>query len=166
MHKNYYSDATQSETDELIRLLKDKAYRLLARREYSAFELRQKLTNLAPAAICTEILDELIQQGMQSDTRFAEMLCRSRFNSGKGPVMLEHELSKHNIAADLIERAMAVYRGRWAESAAQVRMRKFGEKPPANFTEWAKQARFLQQRGFTSAHIGQFDNHIDNSIVK
>ncbi len=156
MNKNYYSESSQSETGELIRLLKNKAHRLLARREYSVFELRQKLENLAPSPVCTQILDGLVQQGMQSDTRFAEMLCRSRFNGGKGPVMLRYELNEHKIDPDLIERALAVYQGQWAESAAQVRIRKFGEKPPENFEEWAMQARFLQQRGFTSAQIGQF----------
>ncbi|WP_423907425.1 regulatory protein RecX [Candidatus Spongiihabitans sp.] len=160
MNKNYYSESSRSETDELIRRLKDKAYRLLARREYSAFELRQKFENLAPASICTQILEDLIQQGMQSDARFAEMLCRSRFNGGKGPVMLRHELNEHKIDPDLIERALAVYQDQWTESAARVRIRKFGEKPPANLEEWAKQDRFLQQRGFFSAQIDQFENAI------
>lgn len=155
MNKNY-SESAQSEIDALIELLEDKAYRLLTRREYSVFELRQKLENLAPSHLCTQILDCLIQQGKQSDTRFAEMLCRSRFNGGKGPVMLKHELTEHQIDPDLIERTMAVYQNQWTESAAQVRIRKFGEKLPASFEELSKQARFLQQRGFTSAQISQF----------
>lgn len=145
-----------AETDRLIGLLKDKAYQLLARREYSAFELRQKLKNLAPSDIVAQVLDALIGQDMQSDRRFAEMLCRSRFNAGKGPVLLKHELNEHNIAADLIENVMAVYDYQWTTSAQQVRIHKFGEQPPTNFKAWAKQARFLQQRGFTSAQIGRF----------
>lgn len=138
--------------------LKNKAYRLLARREYSAFELRQKLKNLAASDIVDQVLDEFVGQDMQSDTRFAEMLCRSRFNAGKGPVLLKHELDEHKIDPDLIENMMAVYDHQWITSAQQVRIRKFGEQPPTNFKAWAKQARFLQQRGFTAAQIGRFED--------
>ncbi len=139
-------------------MLKDKACQLLARREYSAFELRQKFKALAPDAIIMQVLGDLIQQGMQSDKRFAEMLVRARFNAGKGPAILKHELDKHHIDTDLIDSAMAVYQHQWGALAEQVRIKKFGEQSPTNFKEWAKQARFLQSRGFTSTQIGQF-NH-------
>ncbi|WP_424946571.1 regulatory protein RecX [Candidatus Spongiihabitans sp.] len=163
-YSDNYSESSQSQTDELIRLLKDQACRLLARREYSAFELRQKFAQLVPPPIRAQILDDLLdnmlddlmRRGMQSDARFAEMLCRSRFNGGKGPVRLKHELNKHNINPDLIERAMAVYQGQWAASAAQVRRRKFGDHAPASYAEWARQARFLQQRGFTAEQIESY----------
>ncbi len=154
-------DCTQVETERLAGLLKNKAYQLLARREYSVFELQQKFKHRAPADMVDQVLNTLIQQGAQSDSRFAEMLSRSRFNAGKGPVLLKHELDKHKIDPDLIETVMAVYQQQWLESAKQVRQRKFGSAPPANFKEWAKQARFLQQRGFTSAQIGQFEAIVD-----
>ena len=151
--------ATPSDEDcSLISLLEAKAYQLLARREYSVFELRRKFNALAPGHIATQVLNELIQQGMQSDKRFAEMLVRARFNAGKGPAILKHELDKHHIDTDLIDSAMAVYQHQWGALAEQVRIKKFGEQPPTNFKEWAKQARFLQSRGFTSTQIGQF-NH-------
>ncbi len=160
MNKTDCSASTwsQAETDRFIGILKEKAYRLLARREYSAFELWQKFENRAPSDIAAQVLDELVQQDMQSDRRFAEMLCRSRFNAGKGPVLLKHELDKHQIDADLIEAVMADYQHQWATSAQQVRIKKFGEQPPTNFKEWTKQARFLQQRGFTAEQIGHFNN--------
>ena len=41
--------------------------------------------------------------------------------------------------------------------AARVRTSKFGSQPPSSYREWAKQARFLQQRGFTAEQIGSFD---------
>jgi len=147
----------QSTEDELSAVVKDKAYQLLARREYSVCEMRQKFKALAPSHICDRAIAELIDQGEQSDKRFAEMLGRSRFNAGKGPVKLEYELNQHRIDPVIIETIMDTYNELWVESANQVRLKKFGDKPPVNFSEWARQARFLQQRGFTSEHIGHFE---------
>ncbi len=162
MNKEDYNQSSQSTEKELIAVLKDKAYRLLARREYSVCELRQKLKVLAQPHICDQVLAEFIDQGEQSDRRFAEMLGRSRFNAGKGPVKLKHELNEHKIDPLIIETIMDDYSERWVESAHLVRIKKFGETPPENFSEWARQARFLQQRGFTSAHIGQFEKPVND----
>jgi regulatory protein len=151
-------DQTDFPDHEIVQKLRNKAFQLLARREYSQHELRQKFKHLAPDSICEEFLIELVEQGAQSDSRFADMLCRSRFNGGKGPVKLNHELNQHQIDLLVIEQAMSKYADRWSMSAETVRTRKFGEKRPKNYTEWAKQAKFLQQRGFTIEHIGQFSD--------
>jgi regulatory protein len=158
LNKEDYNQSSPSTENELIAVLKDKAYRLLARREYSVYELRQKFKTLAQPHICDQVLAEMVDQGVQSDRRFAEMLGRSRFNAGKGPVKLKHELNEHKIDSLIIESIMDEYSELWTESAKLVRLKKFGETPPANFNEWAKQARFLQQRGFTPEHIGNFES--------
>ena len=162
MNKEDYNQSSQSTESELIAVLKDKAYRLLARREYSVCELRQKFKVQAPSHICDQVLAELIDQGEQSDRRFAEMLGRSRFNAGKGPVKLKHELNEHKINPAIIETIMDDYNESWVESANLVRLKKFGETPPASFKEWARQSRFLQQRGFTSEHIGNYERPAKN----
>ena len=41
----------------------------------------------------------------------------------------------------------------WAALARQVRQGRFGARPPADWREKARQARFLQYRGFSSDHI-------------
>lgn len=152
------TDSDKPDAETLIPTLRDKAFQLLARREYSARELRQKFQALAPASICDRVLVELTDEDAQSDWRFAEMLCRSRFNAGKGPVKLIHELKSHEISSEVIDAAMAEYDTLWEESANEVRVRKFGEHPPSSFKEWTRQVRFLQQRGFSSEHIGHFDS--------
>ena len=151
------NDKDQSEEPEYAALLTDRAYKMLARREYSAHELRQRFRQQAPEQICELVIENLIAENAQSDHRFAEMLCRSRYNAGKGPVKLIHELNSHYIDPIIIEQAMAPYDGLWKDLANQVRIRKFGEKPPVDFKEWARQARFLQGRGFSSDQIEQFD---------
>ena len=127
------------------------------RREYSAEELRKKFRNLADREIVETAIDRLIALNAQSDERYAEMLCRARFNAGKGPVRIKHDLSEQRIAEEIIESAMAEYDGKWKSLAEEIRARKFGDNPPENYLEWTRQARFLQQRGFASAQIGHFD---------
>ena len=127
------------------------------RREYSAEELRKKFRNLADREIVETAIDRLIALNAQSDERYAEMLCRARFNAGKGPVRIKHDLSEQRIAVEIIESAMAEYDGKWKSLAEEIRARKFGDNPPENYLEWTRQARFLQQRGFASAQIGHFD---------
>jgi len=108
-------------------------------------------------ALLDRLLAELVAAGAQSDARFAEHLSRWRFNTGRGPVKLRFELTEHQIAPELIEQVMAEYESHWHESAARTRARKFGDKAPGDYKTWAKQARFLQQRGFKSEHIEPFD---------
>ncbi len=150
---------------ELDCQLIDRAYALLSRREHSAHELRQKLKQKFAGRLgdetCDEIVGRLTRQGAQSDERFAEMLCRSRFNAGKGPVRLQRELQEHQIEDHLIDAAMTQYNDSWRDLAEQVRGRKFGCSPPSSYAEWAKQARFLQQRGFSTAQIRQYSESIE-----
>ena len=152
-------DSSQLESEDSDdTLVREKAYGLLSRREYSARELTRKLAKWGPAELVEQVIDELRQAGAQSDERFAEMLCRSRYNSGKGPVRIRLELSNHGIDEDLIQAALAPYSGEWRVLAEQVRTRKFGEDVPTSYSEWARQARFLQQRGFGNEHITGYED--------
>lgn len=145
--------------------LRNRAYRLLARREHSAWELRRKLESAQPPSdgarsgvqsAIARLLTELAEQGAQSDFRFAEQLCRWRYQNGRGPLKLQYELSEHQIEESLVKQVMADYDKKWPQLATEVRCRKFGDTPPTCYHEWAKQARFLQQRGFTAEQIGSY----------
>jgi regulatory protein len=141
------------ERDRTYQTLRDKAYRLLARREQSRWELRRKLEFDEHPQLVNKLLGDLMDQGAQSDFRFAEQLCRSRFNNGKGPVKLQYELNRHQIEESLVAQVMSDYEDKWLGLAIEVRQRKFGSKVPASYKDWAKQARFLQQRGFAPDQI-------------
>ena len=127
----------------------------LARREHSEFELRRKLKARDEFDLIDEIIKALLRDDLLSNERFAHMLCRSRFNKGVGPVRIEHELNQHQIRLEWIEEAMAKYEDCWLDQLRDIKLRKYGELPPADYKTWAKQARFFQQRGFTSAQIQQ-----------
>ncbi len=143
--------------ETLIKALTDRALEYLTRREHSAWELGRKLESHGSSDAIERVIDRLQSRGEQSDTRFAEMLCRSRFNGGKGPARLLHELREHRIDDEIISAAMREYEERWTELAAQVRSKKFGEAAPASLREWSRQARFLRQRGFSASHFGRYE---------
>ena len=131
-----------------------RAVSLLARREHSARELKRKLAakglsdDEAAAAV-----EHAVEQGYQSDTRYAEMLVRTRINGGYGPRRIEAELQVAGVSAEHIRAAMDAAGADWRELAAQAHARKFGA-PPRSSAERAKQFRYLQGRGFEAAQIG------------
>ncbi len=141
---------------EVHQQLKDRAYRLLARREHSTHELRQKLTRYDSHGHLTDVLSALTAEGSLSDLRFARALGRSRVLSGKGPRILEQALRSHRLREDIVQSVMTDYQDLWLDLAADVRRKKFGDAVPDSFEVWAKQARFLQQRGFTTEQIGTY----------
>jgi regulatory protein len=127
----------------------------LARREHSAYEIRQKLKPKASSDLIDELLDALLKDDLLSDERFAQMLCRSRFNKGVGPVRIAHELKQHQILSDLAEQAMQEYEDLWVDHLQALNSRKYGEAAPEDYKAWAKRARFFQGRGFTTEQIRQ-----------
>jgi regulatory protein len=95
----------------------------------------------------------LRESGLVSDHRFAEAFVRSHAARGHGPVRIRYALRELGVATELIEPSIAAEDFDWAELAAKLRLRKFGERAPKSYTERAKQMRFLQYRGFVTDQI-------------
>lgn len=132
----------------------DAAFRLLAAREHSLFEMKQKLVAKGlPSEVVENLLAELVQDGLQSDSRFAEAFVRSRAGKGQGPERIRMELQQRGVASELISQAFAESEADWFTLAAEVRARKFGQSLPVDWKEKAKQGRFLQYRGFSSEQV-------------
>ncbi len=84
---------------------KDTLLYALTRREHSVSELLKKLAQKHPELSRTEARDlvrSLTDAGLQSDSRFAEMLVRSRLGRGHGRRRIEQELSLHDIDPDTV----------------------------------------------------------------
>ncbi len=153
--------------------LRGRAIKLLAQREHSRAELTRKLaraerrtaakaeadretedtdSTAAATQAIEQVLDQLENIGLLSDARAAAAYVRAhaaRF----GTARLAHSLRTRGIDDALIEsslnqeeiedeptRAAAVWRSKFAQ-------------PPRDAREWARQARFLQGRGFSSEVI-------------
>ncbi|MFT3734899.1 MAG: recombination regulator RecX [Rhodocyclaceae bacterium] len=130
--------------------LKSTALRLLATREHSRKELQRKLQAKAEDGDDVEaVLDRMAETGLQSDERFAESFVRSR--AGKfGAARIRRELGDRGVDGELASTALGeVLVDDELTRARSVWNKKFGQ-PPVDAKEWAKQARFLQSRGFSA----------------
>ena len=97
-------------------------------------------------------LAELVEERALDDARYAGNYVSYSAARGQGPLRIAAELRALELPSDLIEAALAAGPD-WRALAAEVRNRKFGPEPPADWPEKARQARFLQYRGFSSDHI-------------
>ena len=127
--------------------LRERALRHLSRRDHSRAELARKLAAHGDADEIDAVIERMGELGLQSDTRYAEAFVRGK--AGRfGASRLRSELARRGIDRDLIDEAIA---GECVESEADraraVLRGRFTE-PPADAREWARQARFLQTRGF------------------
>jgi len=131
-----------------------RAVKLLARREHAPAELERKLTErgFEPATVRT-VLDELIEDGLLSESRYAASFARSRAERGHGPVRIRAELSAKGVSESEVDAALAQLDVDWQERAMEVRRHRFGADAPQALEERARQSRFLQRRGFSGDHI-------------
>ncbi|NMG75295.1 recombination regulator RecX [Aromatoleum diolicum] len=127
--------------------LRERALRHLARRDHSRVELTRKLAPHGTAEEIEEILDRMTELGLLSDNRFAEAWVRGK--AGRfGSARLRHDLAQRGVPRDTIDAALdAECTEGEIERARAVWNSKFGGAP-ADAREWARQARFLQSRGF------------------
>jgi regulatory protein len=102
------------------------------------------------------LIKELQQRGWLSDERYTEQLIHAR-KSKFGSLRVAHELKEHGVADALIEEALEKLKDSELANARSVWQKKFGELPKHR-ESWAKQARFLQGRGFSFDIIKQVLN--------
>lgn len=141
-------------SDNDAKIIRHKLTRLLSRREHSQTELRKKLSDLEISAdIIDETIKKFAEKDIQSDLRFAEAVVRGAYYRGKGPVFVERELNNHNIDFVLVRELVNDDDFDWFESSKAVRVKRFGEDLPDDWTAKQKQMRFLQYRGFAQEQI-------------
>ncbi|WP_191225036.1 regulatory protein RecX [Billgrantia desiderata] len=136
---------------------RDDAIRLLARREYARAELAQRLAARAHSAeAIAACLDTLVDEGLQSDTRFVESFVRSRIARGQGPLKVRAELERRGVERALIAAALAEAEREgevdWFELAAATLARRYSQ-PDGTPRERARRERFLASRGFEFEHV-------------
>ncbi|HUA80207.1 MAG TPA: regulatory protein RecX [Dyella sp.] len=132
----------------------NKALGLLARREHSRRELRQKLDRGGYAKDeAGEALDRLGEQHYQDDDRFAEALIRNRSAQGYGPMRLRAELKSHGLSDARIRSLLEAADIDWTQSAAAQLRRRYGAKGSMDPAERVRRAQFLLRRGFPAATV-------------
>lgn len=132
---------------------RDSALRALGRREHSAEQLRRKLEFRGyDEATAADAVGELAERGWQSDSRFAEMLIRSRVSQGYGRLYIEGDLRVAGVPDAEASAALEAADVDWAQAAIDLHARKFGAAPET-MQDRNKQYRYLAARGFTSDQI-------------
>ena len=139
-----------------------KAMDLLARREHGRAELERKLIATGFSAdVAADALQQLVEEGLQSDRRFVESFVQSRINQGKGPLRIHADLGQRGVDPGLIDDVLGAAGEDWFARARSAREKKFGRSQPTDFRDKARQMRFLQYRGFepdqVQAAVSAFD---------
>jgi regulatory protein len=148
------ADGTDSPDQTESHELKQAALRLLATREHSRVELCRKLQSRAgDKNLLERVLDQLEGEHALSDQRFAREYVESRKRRGFGPISIRRALREKGVDRELITNCMAEGEHDWDELLRQVVRSKFGAQPPTDYRDWAKQARFLEYRGFAPEQI-------------
>ena len=132
--------------------LRERALRLLARREHSRFELARKLgqAGFADHDIAT-LLDAFEARNWLSDRRFAESWVADH-RARAGSIKLAYDLRQRGVGDAIIEAVLSENRDSEFERAREIWQKKFGAMP-ADAPEKARQVRFLQSRGFAAELI-------------
>jgi regulatory protein len=145
--------ANAAETEFSAADIRVAAMNLLARREHSLGELRQKLLRRFddPAMLETQ-LQKLVEENLQSDDRFAESFARQRAGRGYGPARVRQEMREKNLSDIAIARAFETAELDWWALAEKVYRKKFGEPGALELKEKARRVRFMQYRGFSADH--------------
>jgi regulatory protein len=128
--------------------LRERALRLLARREHSRAELACKLEHAGfTSHDIAPLLDEFEGNNWLSDRRFAESYVADH-RARAGSVKLAYDLRQRGVSDAIIEAVLSDNRASELERAREVWKKKFGTAP-AEAAEKARQIRFMQSRGFT-----------------
>jgi regulatory protein len=131
----------------LEKSLRQRALEYLGKREYSYTELGQKLKAYAEEGDdVAALLEDFKQRGWISDARFTEQIVHAR-QAKFGSARIAHELREKGVADHLIQDAIEQVKDHELDNATEVWRKKFKASPKSR-EEWAKQARFLQSRGF------------------
>jgi len=113
-----------------------------------------KLLNKGCAeALAAEMVQQLEAERLLSDDRFMESLIRARRERGYGPLRIQKELHEKGVAPEAVEQWLDITSRDWLDDIRRVQRKKFGARIPKSFAERARQARFLQYRGFTYDQI-------------
>jgi len=134
--------------------IRKRALGFLARREHSAAELRQKLEARGYSLEDIQsVLARLRDEGLQSDTRYAEAWVHHRIERGYGPLRIRQELREAGVDPQLAGACIEAADVDWTEQLRGLRQKKFGRKLPVDYSEQARQSRFLHGRGFSADDI-------------
>ena len=139
---------------------------LLARREHGSSELKTKLTRRFRKRDCDpvtveQVTQQLIEEGLLSDERFAASRVRQLAGRGYGPSRIRNDLRQQQVEHLISETMEEAFDSEvdWEAEATAVYEKKYGGAPiegdwDARQRERGRRLRFMQYRGF-GAEVSQ-----------
>ena len=130
----------------------------LARREYSFYELKQKLYSKFPTfeiEIILDVVRALRAENLQSDERFVESYSRYRKSRGFGYKHIRHSLCQKKVEHHMIDQHLVADDPEWVQIAVKVVEKKSSGRKYDNMDlfERSKITRFMERRGFMPHQI-------------
>ena len=133
---------------------------LLARREHGSVELTGKLTKRFRKRdfeyeTVEQVIQQLTEEGLLSDERFASSRVRQLVGRGYGPNRIRNDLRQQRVERFVSETMEEAFESEvdWGAEAAAAYQKKYGGKPIIG--DWAerqrergRRLRFMQYRGF------------------
>ncbi|KQA16299.1 recombination regulator RecX [Vibrio metoecus] len=130
------------------------ALQLLSRRDHSEYELHQKLTLKGHVhEVVDEVVKYCLELGYLSDVRYTASQARQMVHKGYGEQRLRQQLKEKRVAEAVIEQVLAEQTIDWFELAKEVAHKKFKAGKSFERSQYAKQVRYLQYRGFNFDQI-------------
>jgi regulatory protein len=155
------SDGHQVDKTDLTKIRRLILY-WLTRRDHTQFEILQKLAVKGyDQTSAQNIVDELTQAGLISESRFTENFLHWRRQRGFGPMRILAELKARGVTPETIAEHLDITDNAWLIEAQRIWRKHFKGKPPQDYAARAKQMRFLQYRGYTREQISRVIGEIE-----
>lgn len=136
--------------DKLLRLAKAYVLKLLANREYSEKEIRDKLASRYDEDICNSVVESFLQQGFISNVRYSEMIIRHYVNRGYGISKIKFELMQKGVSAQLLQEYLENNEIDWVSKARMQLESHYNNIQDMDYLEKQKACAYLVRRGFTA----------------
>lgn len=143
------------------------AYRLLARRPHSVFELRGKLMRKKyEHTYINEVIDKLLENGYLDDLEFAKSFAAEKISLQKtGEMKVRADLQKRGVARDIIDDVLTAYESsqEYEENIRAVAAAKYDtllKRRYDNKKIKQKLYAYLQSRGYTFDLINEIVNEL------
>lgn len=141
------SKVGDQEPQEVEQAAFEAALRLLARREYSKFELRRKLAPRYGSKCLEAVLERLKSLDLQSEERCVSMWVNHILSNAQGPLKLRQELLKRGLDPALAQDLVSAED--YAHSAARALSKLKSTSNPADPRLRERLLAALYRRGFT-----------------
>ncbi len=124
---------------------------LLAKQDYSYAQLKQKLKlrgNLSLEQI-ESLLDEFIQNGWQSDLRYAHMVVSSCLNKHYGLLRIQQKLIyEKGVDPATLGKVLSLLEIDWVKEARLCYRKKYHDQPITDLKDKQKRIQYLLRQGY------------------